>query len=101
MQSFFGKINFARKFMPDFTETIKPLQKMIHKDVDFKWDDERKVSFNNIKTAISQALVLRSPDFSKYFFLYNFSSEQSLVVVLTQKGDDNNEALVSFMSINI
>jgi hypothetical protein len=33
MQSFFGKINFVRKFTPDFVETIKPLQKMIRKDV--------------------------------------------------------------------
>jgi hypothetical protein len=40
MQSFFGKINFVRKFTLDFVETIKPLQKMIHKDVEFKWDDE-------------------------------------------------------------
>jgi hypothetical protein len=40
MQSFFGKINFVRKFTPDFAETIKPLQKMIRKDVEFKWDDE-------------------------------------------------------------
>jgi hypothetical protein len=40
MQLFFGKINFVRKFMPDFTETIKPLQKIICKDADFKWDDE-------------------------------------------------------------
>jgi hypothetical protein len=40
MQSFFGKINFVRKFTLDFPETIKPLQKMIHKDVEFKWDDE-------------------------------------------------------------
>jgi hypothetical protein len=31
MQSFFGKINFVRKFTPDFAETIKPLQKMIVK----------------------------------------------------------------------
>jgi hypothetical protein len=36
MQSFFGKINFVRKFTPDFAETIKPLQKVIRKDVDFK-----------------------------------------------------------------
>ena len=58
MQSFFGKINFVRKFTPDFAETIKPLQKMIRKDVEFKWDDELKRDFNNIKTTISQALVL-------------------------------------------
>ena len=45
MQSFFGKINFVRKFTPNFTKTIKPLQKMIRKDVEFKWDDERKKFF--------------------------------------------------------
>jgi hypothetical protein len=83
MQSFFGKINFVRKFTPDFAETIKPLQKMIHKYVEFKWDDERKKAFKNIKTTISQAPVLRSLDFNKYFFLYTFVSDQSLVVVLT------------------
>jgi hypothetical protein len=42
MQSFFGKINFVRKFTPDFAETIKPLQRMIHKDAEFKWDEEKK-----------------------------------------------------------
>jgi hypothetical protein len=101
MQSFFGKMIFVRKFTPNFTETIKPLQKMIQKDVDFKWDDKRKNSFSNIKTAISQAPVLRSPDFSKYFFLYTFSSDQYLAAVLNQKDDDNNEAQVSFMSTNL
>jgi len=36
MQSFFWKINFVRKFTPDFAEIIKPLQKMIRKDSKFK-----------------------------------------------------------------
>jgi hypothetical protein len=45
--------------------------------------------------------VLQSPDFSKYFFLYTFASNQSLATVLTQKNDDNNEAPVSFMSTNL
>jgi hypothetical protein len=101
MQFFFGKINFVRKFTLDFAEAIKLVQKMIHKDDVFKWDDERKNSFSNIKTAISQAPMLQSPEFSKDFFLYTFSSDQLLAVVLTQKDDDNNEALVSFTSTNI
>jgi hypothetical protein len=45
--------------------------------------------------------MLRSPDFSKYFFLYTFASDQSLATVLTQKDDDNNEAPISFMSTNL
>jgi hypothetical protein len=72
MQSFFGRINFVRKFTPDFAETVKPLQRMIHKDVEFKWTDEGKESFKNIKTSISQAPVLHNPDFNKDFYLYTF-----------------------------
>ena len=101
MQSFFGQINFVRKFTLDFAEIIKPLQKMIRKYVEFKWDDERKDAFNNIKDVISRALVLRSPDFNRDFFLYTFASTQSLAAVLNQKDDGNNEAPVSFMSTNL
>jgi hypothetical protein len=45
--------------------------------------------------------MLRSPDFSKYFFLYTFSFDQSLVAGLNQKDDYNNEAPVSFMRTNL
>ena len=90
-----------RKFTSDFAEIIKPLQKMIRKNAKFKWDDEWKYAFGNIKTAISRAPVLRSPDFNRDFFLYTFTSDQSLVAVLTQKNDDNNEAPVSFMSTDL
>jgi hypothetical protein len=74
---------------------------MIQKDVDFKWDDERKDAFNNIKDAISRAPVLRIPYFNTNFSLYTFASDQLLVVVLTHNDDDNNEAPMSFMSTNI
>jgi hypothetical protein len=93
MQSFFGKINFMRKFIPDFAETIKPLQKMICKDVEFKWNKEENEYFDKIKTVISQAPVLCSPDFNKDFFLYTFSSDQSLATILTQKDDDKMRPL--------
>jgi hypothetical protein len=60
MQSFFGKINFVRKFTPNFAETIKPLQNMSYKDVEFKWDEERKSSFSNIKTNIASSSFAKS-----------------------------------------
>jgi hypothetical protein len=101
MQSFFGKINFVIKFTPDFIEMVIPLQKMICKDAEFKWDDERKDSFSNIKTSISQASDLRSPDFNRYFFLYTFALNQSLATVLNHKDDDKNEVPVYFISSNL
>jgi hypothetical protein len=65
---------------------------MIHKDTKFKWSEEGREAFKKIKLAISQVPVLRSPNFNKDFFLYTFSSDQSLATVLTQKDDENNEA---------
>jgi hypothetical protein len=70
---------------------------MICKDVEFKWNDEQNISFSKIKTAISQAPVLRSPNFDRDLFLYTFASDESLFAVLTRMDDDKNEALVLFM----
>ena len=40
MQSFLGKINFIRRFIPNFSQVVKPLQFLVKKDVPFKWSDE-------------------------------------------------------------
>jgi hypothetical protein len=33
MQSFLGKINFVRRFIPSFSEMVRPLKNLIKKDV--------------------------------------------------------------------
>ena len=40
MQSFLNKINFVCRFVPIFSQVIKPLQFLVKKDVPFKWSDE-------------------------------------------------------------
>ena len=40
MQSFLGKINFVRRFIPNFAQVVKPLQFLVKKDVPFKWFNE-------------------------------------------------------------
>ena len=45
MQVFFGKINFVRRFIPNFVEIVKPLQLMINKDIQFKCTSIENVSF--------------------------------------------------------
>ena len=42
MQSFLGQINFVKHFIPDFIETVLPLQRMIRKDTLFKWNTIKK-----------------------------------------------------------
>jgi hypothetical protein len=61
MQYFFGKIEFVRRFVLDFSEITKPLQRMIKKYVQFKWTSIEKEAFENIKAAIMDAPSLQIP----------------------------------------
>lgn len=45
MRSFFGKINFVRKFINGFEKIVKPLNAMMKIDVNIEWSNESKVSF--------------------------------------------------------
>ena len=40
LRSFFGKINFIHRFIPNFTEITKPLNKLLKMDADFIWTEE-------------------------------------------------------------
>ena len=87
MQSFLGKINFARIFIFYFVEIVKPLQDMIKKDTNFKWKKERKEAFDKIKESIEEAPTLQRPNFDKEFILYTFAFDHSIVAVLTKKNE--------------
>jgi hypothetical protein len=101
MQSFLGKINFVMSFISDFSEIVKPLQEMIKKYLNFKWNKERREAFKKIKEAIEKAPTLRSPNFDNEFILYTFSSDHSVVAMLTQKNEDREKFPVSFMSLGL
>ena len=83
MQSFLGKINFVRRFVPKFSQVVKPLQFLVKKDIPFKWYDEQNNAFTEIQKAIVEAPALMSPYFSKYFILYTFATNFSYAAVLT------------------
>ena len=68
MQSFMGTINFVGRFVPDFAQIVKPLQQMVKQSVQFKWNDVEKNAFSKIKTSITHAPSLKSPNFEKILF---------------------------------
>ena len=52
IQSFIGKINFLRRFIPNFAEIVKYITDMLKKDAEIKWISEARESFEKIKQAI-------------------------------------------------
>jgi hypothetical protein len=98
LQSFLGQINFVRRFMPNLAETLKPLQKLLKKDVKFEWTEEGRRDFKSVKDEIGKSPVLISPNYAKYFQIFSFASEDTIAGVLLQKNDDGQEQPIAFMS---
>ena len=96
-----GTINFVRRFVPDFSQTVKPLQQMVKQNAQFKWTDIEKDAFNKIKTTVAHDPSLKIPNFDKDFIMYTFASDDSLAAVLTQKEDEGDEFPISFMSTGL
>jgi transposase InsO family protein len=98
LQSFLGQTNFVHRFIPNYVEIMKPIYKLLKKDVKFEWNDESKRAFESIKTAISEAPVLISPDYTKDFQIFSFASEDTIVGVLLQKNDQGHDQPIAYMS---
>ena len=55
VQSFIGKINFMRWFIPNFVESIKHITPMLRKYQEVKWTTEARNSFEKIKQDLKEA----------------------------------------------
>jgi hypothetical protein len=98
IQSFLGKINFLRRFIPNFAEIVKLITDMLKKDNEMKWTTESKASFERVNKAISEAPVLASPDYTKEFLIFSFASEHTITAVLLQKNEEGFEQPITFFS---
>ncbi|KAH9313256.1 hypothetical protein KI387_028291, partial [Taxus chinensis] len=101
VHSFFGKVNFLHRFVPEFVELTKHITSMMKHQAIFKWNNEGKVAFEEIKKSIAKAPTLVSPNFNKDFIMYCYASEHTLSDVLVQKSDEDVEAHIAFMSCSL
>ena len=98
LQSFIGKINFLRRFIPNLAELLRNITNMLKKDAKIKWDSESRQSFEQVKRALTEVPVLISPDFTKEFYLFSFASEHTIAAVLLQKNNEGYEQPIAFFS---
>lgn len=73
---------------------VKPLQDIVKQNIEYKWEEKQKEAFKSIKEAMAREPSLMSPDFSKEFLLYTFTSNTSYVTFLTEKNWEGNEVLL-------
>ena len=70
-----GLIGYYRKFFPIFSDTIRPLNELTRKNVQFKWIEQYKKSLDYIKQVITTTLFWFSlTQISSITFLWTVAS---------------------------
>ena len=64
LQSFIGKINFLRRFIPNLIELLRNITNMLKREIGSRWTIETKKSFELVKEAF--ALIKALKDFRVY-----------------------------------
>jgi hypothetical protein len=72
--------------------------RLLKKEVPFYWDDAAQHSFKALKHALTNAPLLRPPNYNKDFLLYLVEAESTISMVLVQEDDLFSEYVIYYLS---
>lgn len=97
VQSFLGLCAYYRRFVKDFSSVAKPLHQLSEKNRKFLWDERCTAAFDQLKTLLTNAPILRQPRLELPFILDTDASYHAMGAVLSQKFDDK-ECVIEYYS---
>lgn len=104
LRRFLGMTSYYRRFINNFAKIAAPLHdltksKSKSKYKVLKWNDTAIQAFDDLKSAMIQAPVLKTPDFAKLFSVQCDASDTCISGVLSQKDDETNgDRPIAFVS---
>ncbi|VDI24909.1 Hypothetical predicted protein [Mytilus galloprovincialis] len=96
VRQFLGLWNYNRRFVKDYAKITVPLNNLLHKDKEYVWTDKCKISFENLKQALTTAPVLSYPHMSKPFILTCDASGSAIGYILGQLDENGKERVISY-----
>jgi len=85
VQTFLGFMNFYRRFIWDFSTKAQPLFDLTRSEQVWTWSGRKQAAFEDLKTAVTTAPVLVSPQESDLFRIEADSSDFATEAVLSQQ----------------
>ncbi|GBN63771.1 Retrovirus-related Pol polyprotein from transposon 297 [Araneus ventricosus] len=99
IHSFLGLTGYFRKFIPKYSTIARPLSDLLMKDRKFKFGEEERISFNQLKLMLAEkpVLIIYNPNYETE--LHTDASLEGYGAVLMQKSpDDKNFHPTYYMS---
>ena len=98
VRSVVGLLGFLNFFIPTYSEMIRHMTKLTHKNTPFVWDEKCQKSLNLAKKHLESAPVMIYPDKSKPFHLFTDASNYMWSAALMQMDDNTPEMVTSLSS---
>ena len=87
VRQFLGHACFYRRFLKYFSKIAKPLYKLLEKYAKFVWEKECQRSFEEVKSHLTTAPIVRAPDWELPFKVMCDASDLAIGAVLGQRED--------------
>lgn len=97
LRSFLGLASYLRRFVPNFAEMAGPLNALTSPKVPYRWGAEEQQSFDALREAVSENVLLAAPTDDGEYVLMTDASNRGLGAVLLQM-QDGEPVLLEFAS---
>ena len=91
-KQFLGLAGYYHKFVPQFSDLSRPLNRLTRKDVLFEWTKECQACFKLLKEALCMHPILWYPDPDRPYVLFTDAGKYGLAGGLTQPYEEINES---------
>lgn len=101
VHSFLGLCSFFRRFIPGFSQCANPLYKLLHKDVNFDFNEKCLQAFEKLKQLLISAPVLSLYDPTRETELHTDASKLGYGAVILQKQIDGKFHPIAYFSKSV
>ena len=98
LKSFLGLVNYYCKFLPNLSNTLAPLYRMLQKNAKWIWGPEEKKVFQTAKNSLTSNSVLVHFDPKRKLILACDASPYGIGAVLSHRMDDGTDKPIAFSS---
>ena len=98
LKSFLGLINYYSKFLPNLSNTLAPLYRLLQKNTRWCWESEQRKAFQQAKESLTSDCVLVHFDPAKQLILACDASPYGIGAVLSHRMDDGKDKPIAFSS---
>ena len=98
LKSFLGLVNYYRKFIPDMSTLVNPLNRLLAHDVPWGWTQDCQEAFQKLKEALLNSPLLAHYDPNQPVRLAVDTPSYGLGAVLSHVSDDGEERPIAYAS---